>query len=132
MIRTRIEKWGLNNKHMNEAQAAALIISTFRRAAVGKRSVHKWRGKVVKEADVQKSLKRKRVSIADIIGHLDSLSSTAQDMECMTPPPMSPTMKAPEVYGICESTLTYAGNYLANLQDFKTQRNANVSHHDNN
>jgi hypothetical protein len=66
MYKNRIIKWGFVKKN-KEDEMKAIVKKKFVRAAIGKKSMFKLRGWIVALEDVERYIKRKLLSPAEIV-----------------------------------------------------------------
>jgi hypothetical protein len=115
MYKNRITKWGFDKKN-KEDEMKAIVKKKFVRAAIGKKSMFKLRGRMVALDDVERYMKRKLLSPAGIVlqasSTSDSPASTPNGLECITPPNVPASPQAPEIFQVPEHIFTMIRDYF--------------------
>ena len=109
MYKNKITQWGLD-KNNKRSETMAMVRKRTERAAFGKESCFKVRGRVVSPEELDRYLKRARVVTAEMVRAHSA--STPRGLECFTPleVPGSPT--TPEVFSKPESILIKLGDHI--------------------
>ncbi|MCJ1247032.1 hypothetical protein MMC30_004243 [Trapelia coarctata] len=101
MYKNKITQWGLDKKN-KENEIVAFIRKTTQRAAVGKKSVIRIRGRVLDPEEAERYLKRKRLSIEIVRAQSAPTPWTG----------MLHTQRGPEVFSIPEHIFTLIRDYI--------------------
>ncbi|KAL2037648.1 hypothetical protein N7G274_009593 [Stereocaulon virgatum] len=107
MYKTHIKKYGLDKKN-KELEMRAIVRKQRRRAAQGKQSLFRIRGRTIDYESVIRYWKRKGISIEESIAQPRECA-TPEALECVTPIP-SPIV-APKALAIPEWLFASIGNY---------------------
>jgi hypothetical protein len=108
MYKNKITQWGLD-KNNKENEIRAIVRKTTQRAAVGKKSVARIRGRVLDPEEIQRYLKRKSHSMESAQVHS---ASTPPRLECFTPSEIPASPRTPEVFSIPEHIFTMIQDYI--------------------
>jgi hypothetical protein len=111
MYKSRIAKWGLDKKN-KENEVRAIVWKKTQRDAVGKSSAFKIRAREVDLKDVERYLKRKNLSVEDIIAQWASSAPTPPGLVCLTPPHIPASPRSPETLAVPERILANIRNYF--------------------
>jgi hypothetical protein len=115
IYKNRITKWGFDKKN-KEDEMKAIAKKKFVRAAIGKKSMFKLRGQIVALEDVERYIKRKLLSPAEIVMQASSTSkspaSTPNGLECITPPNVPASTQAPEIFKVPEHIFIIIRDYF--------------------
>jgi len=109
MYKNKITQWGLD-KNNKENEVRALVRKTTQRAAVGKKSVARIRGRVLDPEEIQRYLKRKRHSMEFA---QEQSASTPPGLECFTPSEIPASPRSPEVFSVTEHIFILIRDYVA-------------------
>jgi len=108
MYKTKITQWGLDKKN-KENEILASVRKTTQRAAVGKKSIFRVRGRVLDPVEIEQYLKRKRLSIELV--QMQS-ASTPPGLECFTPSEVPSSPRTPEVFSVPEHIFILIRDYI--------------------
>lgn len=115
MYKNRITKWGFDKKNKAD-EMKAIVKKKIVRAAIGKKSQFKLRGRPVDLEDVERYIKRKLLSPAEIVMQASSTSgsstSTPNGLECLTPPNVPTSPQPPEILEVPEHIFTIIRDYF--------------------
>lgn len=108
MYKNKITQWGLD-KNNKENEIRAIVRKTTERAAVGKKSVARIRGRVLDPEEIQRYLKRKSHSMEFAQEHS---ASTPPGLECFTPSEIPGSPSTPEVFTVQEHIFILIRDYI--------------------
>lgn len=108
MYKNKITQWGLD-KNNKENEIRAIVRKTTQRAAVGKKSVARIRGRVLDPEEIQRYLKRKSHSMEFA---LVQSASTPPGLECFTPSEIPGSPRTPEVFSVPEHIFILLRDYI--------------------
>lgn len=108
MYKTKITQWGLDKKN-KENDILAIVRKTTQRAAVGKKSIFRVRGRVLDPDEIERYLKRKRISVELV--QMQS-ASTPPGLECFTPSEVPSSPRTPEVFSVSEHIFILIRDYI--------------------
>ena len=112
MYKNKITQWGLD-KNNKKTEIMAMVRKRSKRAAFGKESRFKVRGRVVNPEELDRYLKRARVTAAEIVqAHSASMPP---GLECFTPSEVPGSPTTPEVFSKPESILVKIGDHITGL-----------------
>lgn len=108
MYKNKITQWGLD-KNNKENEIRAIVRKTTQRAAVGKKSVARIRGRVLDPEEIQRYLKRKSHSMEFA---LVQSASTPPGLECFTPSEIPASPRTPQVFSVPEHIFIMMRDYI--------------------
>src|SRR5436190_20437463 len=107
MYKKRISKWSFDRK-LKKPEVLAIIRKRAQRSAMGKTSTFHVRGKLVDMADIERYLRRARISAQDAI---DLSPATPPTVRSTTPDSILYSPRPPRQYEISERILESIRNY---------------------
>lgn len=108
MYKNKITQWGLD-KNNKENEIRAIVRKTTQRAAVGKKSVARVRGRVLDPEEIQRYLKRRSHSMEFA---QEQSASTPPGLECFTPSEIPGSPGTPEVFIVPEHIFVLLRDYI--------------------
>lgn len=97
MYKNHINKWGLDKKNKSEEMKAILRKKT-ERSHLGKKSCFILRGRPVDMVDVERYLKRNRITVGEVMPSGTRRPITPADLRCYTPKAVPRSPRSPIVY----------------------------------
>lgn len=127
MYKARFAKWGLH-KYNRKDEMISILSKKTERAAVGKRSVFELQGRQVDMGNVERYLKRKGITIRDIMAWRATGATTPPGLRCSTPEPLRPYPAAPKIFHVPESLFADIRTYSVGSFEAGTWKSDGVGH----
>jgi hypothetical protein len=112
MYKNHISKWGLDKKNKSEEMKAILRKKTGR-SQLGKKSCFTLRGRPVDMVDVERYLRRNRITVRDVMPSGTGRPITPASLRCYTPKAVPRSPRSPIVYEMPQQIFDSIKLYLS-------------------